>query len=75
MVCVCAGKKLRKVEHEDEVKKQEYRIDVASILKRKAYVSLHTHTHTHTHTSHTHTTPTPIPHHTHTHTYCTHTRI
>ena len=38
-VCVsgsmCTGKKLRKVEHKDEVKKQEYGTDVASILKRR----------------------------------------
>ncbi len=34
-VYFCAGKQLRKVEHKDEVKKQEYGTDVASILKRR----------------------------------------
>ena len=34
-VCCSSGKKLRKVERSDEVKKQEYGSDVASILARR----------------------------------------
>jgi len=34
-MCVCVGKKLRKVERNDEEKKHEYGGDVASILKRR----------------------------------------
>ena len=40
MSCILPGMKLRKVERSDEVKKQEYGHDVASILKRRIFMEI-----------------------------------